>query len=79
MITARKKSSAIAITGTSCDDLVSHTDCLNRLDYQNRDNNRSIQDDLTAAKRHFVGQVQKIIDPATQRSEFDQIRSAVQH
>jgi hypothetical protein len=51
MITTRKKSSAIAVTGTNLlDGLVSAYRCLNRLDYQNCDDNRSIQDDLTAAK-----------------------------
>jgi hypothetical protein len=59
------------------DGLVSAYRCLKRLDYENRDNNNSIRNDLTIAKRHFVGQVQKIIDPTTQRSEFDRIRSEV--
>jgi hypothetical protein len=52
---------------------------LNRLDYQDCNNNGSIRGELTVAKRYFVGQVQKIIDPATQRTEFDQIRSTIQH
>jgi hypothetical protein len=58
--------------------LVRAYQCLGRLDYRNGDNNTSIRDQLTAAKRHFVGRVQEIIDPATQRSEFDRIQSAVQ-
>jgi hypothetical protein len=61
------------------DGLVSAYRCLGKLDYENGDNNRSIRDDLTAAKRHFVGQVQKIIDPTKQGTEFDLIRSVVQN
>lgn len=51
--------------------------CLERLDYRNRDNNELLRTELTAAKRHFVSQVQKIIDPRTQQAELERIRSQV--
>jgi hypothetical protein len=49
--------------------------CLQRLDFRNPENNKTVRNDLTDAKRHFVGEVQKIIDPISQRSEFDKIHS----
>jgi hypothetical protein len=48
--------------------------CLKKLDCQQRENNQSIRKDLTKAKREFVGQVQKILDPTSRRSFFDSIR-----
>jgi hypothetical protein len=60
------------------DSLVSAYRCLQQLDYHKRENNQSLRNDLTAAKRHFVGRVQRILDPDTQRSEWNRIRSKVQ-
>lgn len=48
--------------------------CLQRLDCQDREGNRSIRNDLTKAKRKFVGQVQRILDPTSRRIFFDRIR-----
>jgi hypothetical protein len=59
------------------DGLVHAYHCLQRLDYRNRENNEPVRGELTAAKRHFVGQVQKIIDPTSRRLEFDRIGSEV--
>jgi hypothetical protein len=59
------------------DGLVSAYRCLQKIDYKNPENNKSIRNDLTMAKRHFVGQVQKIINPSAQRSEFDRITSEI--
>jgi hypothetical protein len=50
---------------------------LQNLDYQNRDNNRSIRDGLTVSKRHFVGQVQKILDTNNRQTVFERIRNEV--
>jgi hypothetical protein len=59
------------------DGLVSAYRCLQRLDYQKRENNKSLRNDLTAAKRHFVGQVQRVIEPNTRRIEWESIRFEV--
>jgi hypothetical protein len=59
------------------DGLVSAYRCLGKLDCENSSNNKSLRNELTAAKRHFVGQVQKVIDPTKQLIEFDLIRSIV--
>jgi hypothetical protein len=59
------------------DGLVSAYRCLQRLDYNKRENNQSLRNDLTAAKRHFVGHVQAIIDPNTRVVVWDRIRSTV--
>jgi hypothetical protein len=48
--------------------------CLQRLDCQDRESNQSIRNDLTRAKRKFVGQVQRILDPTSRRIFFDRIR-----
>ena len=48
--------------------------CLQRLDCQDREHNKSIRSELTRAKRKFVGQVQRILDPTSRRIFFDRIR-----
>jgi hypothetical protein len=48
--------------------------CLQRLDCQDREHNTSIRSELTTAKRKFVGQVQRILDPTSRRIFFDRIR-----
>lgn len=55
------------------DGLVTAYRCLDRLDYIKPSNNELIRVELTASKRHFIGQVQHILDPARQKKEFDQI------
>lgn len=57
------------------DGLVAAYQCLGRVDYINQSNNRSVRNDLTACKRHFVGQVQKVLDPTSRQAYFDQIRA----
>jgi hypothetical protein len=57
------------------DGLVGAYRCLQRLDYRNWDNNVRIRDELTMSKRHFVGRVQKILDPTAKRSLLDRIRA----
>lgn len=59
------------------DGLVSAYRLLPRLDYANKGNNGSVRGDLTACKRHFVGQVQNILDPSKRQTIFDQIRAEV--
>lgn len=59
------------------DGVVSAYICLGQLDYRNKQNNRSLRDQLTICKRHFVGQVQKILDPNDRSKFFDRIRSEV--
>jgi hypothetical protein len=49
-------------------------DCLTRLDCQDWESNKSIRKGLTNAKRKFVGQVQRILDPTSRRIFFDRIR-----
>ena len=56
------------------DSLVEAYDYLEKLDGQDRDNNKSIRDDLTKAKRKFVGHVQRILDPTNRRIFFNRIR-----
>lgn len=46
---------------------------LKRMSYVDKADNRSVRDELTRAKRNFVGQVQKILDPGTQAEEFSKI------
>jgi len=48
--------------------------CLQRLDCQNPEHNKPIRSELTKAKRKFVGQVQRILDPTSRRIFFDRIR-----
>ena len=48
--------------------------CLQRLDCHDLEGNKSIRNDLTKAKRKFVGQVQRILDPTSRRIFFDRIR-----
>jgi hypothetical protein len=47
------------------------------VDYRNLANNKSIRNDLTSAKRYFVGQVQKILDPGRWPSEFERLTGGV--
>jgi hypothetical protein len=50
---------------------------LERLDYRIVDNNGPVRNELTDYKRHFVGQVQKLLDPTKRRTYFDRLRSDV--
>lgn len=59
------------------DGVVSAYICLGRVDYRNKQNNGLLRDQLTICKRHFVGQVQKILDPTDRSKFFDRIRSEV--
>ncbi|WP_158811096.1 hypothetical protein [Beijerinckia sp. L45] len=55
------------------DGLVKAYVCLGKIDYLNAKNNMNIRRELVVAKRHFVGCVQKILDPADQRIQFERI------
>jgi hypothetical protein len=59
------------------DGLVEAYGSLQRLDYENQKNNWSVRKDLTAAKRHFVSQVQIILDPSRRNEEFERMCSEV--
>ena len=48
--------------------------CLQMLDCQDGGNNKSIRAELNKARRKFVGQVQRILDPTSRRIFFDRIR-----
>jgi hypothetical protein len=56
------------------DGIVSAYKSLGQLDCLNKQNNESLRDQLTMCKRHFVGQVQKILDPSRRFEFFDRIR-----
>jgi hypothetical protein len=45
------------------------------MDYKEKENNRNPRNELTAWKRHFVGRVQKVLDPDSRQSEWKRIRS----
>ena len=53
------------------DGLVAAYTSVRRMDYRVQAKNHSIQTDLTIAKRHFVGHVQAILDPAGLIEEFN--------
>jgi hypothetical protein len=48
---------------------------LGRIDYRNRGNNVSLRDKLTDCKRHFVGQLQQILDPTSRSDVFNDLRT----
>jgi hypothetical protein len=60
------------------DGLVAAYRFVHRIDYRTRENNRSVRDDLTSAKRYFVGQVQKLLDPANRDEEFRETLKPIQ-
>lgn len=51
--------------------------CLGKIDYCNGSNNQTTRTELSDAKRHFTGRMQKILDPTRQREEFDKMHAAV--
>jgi hypothetical protein len=55
------------------DPLVTAYICVRRINYRNGENNGFIKEELTHAKRSFVGQVQIVLDPGRQKDEFDRI------
>jgi hypothetical protein len=55
------------------DGLVEAYRCVQRIDYANPQNNKTTRDALTSSKRHFVGQVQEILDPGGSAKEFARI------
>lgn len=48
-----------------------------RLDYKNAVNNRQRRDELVAAQRAFVSEIQAVLDPARREKEFTKITHAV--
>jgi hypothetical protein len=55
------------------DGLVEAYRCLGNLNYNSQELKSDIREKLTLCKRHFVGQVQKILDPNSQREELERI------
>ena len=58
------------------DGLVRAYNLVSIIDYRNGANNFSTRNQLTLAKRHFVGRVQQVLDPGRRDGEWKRINTA---